>query len=719
MSNDKELMIRIRADIRQSLAELKKVSAEINKTGETSAKSSKQVKEMGGALGALKPLFATVFTAASARALVTTLVEYERLAAVMKTLTGDSRTAAVELDKLKQFATETPFELQKVVQAFARLQSVGLDPSTEALRSYGNTAAAMGKDLIQFVEAVADATTGEFERLKDFGIKAASEGDKVRFTFRGTTTEVRKDAREIETYLRSIGDTEFASGMADQMKTLGGVFSNLRDELFNLSAEIGKAGLSDFLKDVARDAIDAVKWVLKFNNALDFLDERLGLSRIAPEKLSDDGLGARLELLKDQIAELEGKKGDNASVTGGNRGRLITRNRKIEDQLQELRLRQAELEQERNERANAPQLVQPGSGTPDPSAEDKAAQKAAERAAKQREDSVRSLELEARTYSMTAAQVALYRLELDGASQAELARAGAALDSIATNEAFEATVRAAAEALEDLKSEGKEVYESTRTDLERLADTMERYRFLLQEGAIDQETFNRAVAGAKEDFKKIKKAGDESFKALEDAVQGWGREFTDIFTEMVTTGKLQFKDLANSIIRDLIRIQVQERITNPLLEAGTAFLSKHLPSATAAAAGGYISGPGTATSDSIPARLSNGEYVVRAAAVKAYGAEFLEAVNQMRLPRYANVPRLNISRPRAHFAEGGLVEPLGTNKGDIRVEVINKGQPMQAQQAGVSFDARGMIISIITDDLQRGGPIGGALSRVFNLRRGG
>ena len=47
--------------------------------------------------------------------------------------------------------------------------------------------------------------------------------------------------------------------------------------------------------------------------------------------------------------------------------------------------------------------------------------------------------------------------------------------------------------------------------------------------------------------------------------------------------------------------------------------------------GGLISGPGTGTSDSISARLSDGEYVVKAAAVKKYGTGFLQRVNQMRL----------------------------------------------------------------------------------------
>lgn len=47
------------------------------------------------------------------------------------------------------------------------------------------------------------------------------------------------------------------------------------------------------------------------------------------------------------------------------------------------------------------------------------------------------------------------------------------------------------------------------------------------------------------------------------------------------------------------------------------------------ARGGYISGPGTATSDSIPAMLSDGEYVVRSAAVSKYGISLLNAINSM------------------------------------------------------------------------------------------
>jgi TP901 family phage tail tape measure protein len=53
------------------------------------------------------------------------------------------------------------------------------------------------------------------------------------------------------------------------------------------------------------------------------------------------------------------------------------------------------------------------------------------------------------------------------------------------------------------------------------------------------------------------------------------------------------------------------------------------------ATGGYVSGPGGPTSDSINARLSNGEYVMNAAAVNRYGVGFMDQLNQMRAPRFA------------------------------------------------------------------------------------
>ena len=65
------------------------------------------------------------------------------------------------------------------------------------------------------------------------------------------------------------------------------------------------------------------------------------------------------------------------------------------------------------------------------------------------------------------------------------------------------------------------------------------------------------------------------------------------------------------------------------------------------ATGGFIRGAGTSTSDSIPAMLSNGEFVVKASAVRKYGTGFLNAVNN------GNFTKLHM--PIARFADGGSV----------------------------------------------------------------
>ena len=83
--------------------------------------------------------------------------------------------------------------------------------------------------------------------------------------------------------------------------------------------------------------------------------------------------------------------------------------------------------------------------------------------------------------------------------------------------------------------------------------------------------------------------------------------------------------------------------------AGSSAMSGLAGAATVAAAtGGYISGPGTSTSDSIPARLSNGEFVVKAESVKKYGLDYFHAINTGRLHRYATGGLVsNVNIPKA------------------------------------------------------------------------
>ena len=226
-------------DIKQLGTTGQMTSKKVNAANDDMAKSAKSTtsafKLLGGAMAAL-----------GVGALVTnfarTVTESERLKGSLKTMTGSTEDAAFAFSELERFASQTPFTLDQSVEGFIKLKALGLDPSERALRSYGNTSAAMGKDMMQMIEAVADASTGEFERLKEFGIKASKQGDQVSLTFQGLTTTIGNSSQEIQEYLLGIGETKFGSAMEDQMKALPGLLSNLSDNVSALFRKIGDVG---------------------------------------------------------------------------------------------------------------------------------------------------------------------------------------------------------------------------------------------------------------------------------------------------------------------------------------------------------------------------------------------------------------------------------------------------------------------------------------------
>lgn len=197
-----------------------------------------------GATAAIGGLIAMGSAAVSASA------KFESYRASLTTVLGDSDKAAQAFDRLTQFAAKTPFSLDQSVQGFIKLKALGLQPSEAALTSYGNTASAMGKDLNQMVEAVADAATGEFERLKEFGIKSSKQGNDVAFTFQGVTTKVKNNSTDIQAYLMNIGNTNFAGAMDKQSKTFNGILSNLSDTVEQTFAKIGDGGLTKSIGQV-------------------------------------------------------------------------------------------------------------------------------------------------------------------------------------------------------------------------------------------------------------------------------------------------------------------------------------------------------------------------------------------------------------------------------------------------------------------------------------
>ncbi len=183
---------------------------------------------------------------------------YETMATSLRLATGSAENGQSAFAFLQEFAAETPFQLQSMVESFVLLQNLGIAPTEKRLISFGNTAASVGKSFRDFAEAVADAQTGEFERLKEFGIKASKQGDEIAFIFQGVETRVQASAAGIVGYLETIGDTQFAGAMAEQSQTLEGRVSTLKDAwtefLFTVSQDVAFKQAVSLLSDIVLGA---------------------------------------------------------------------------------------------------------------------------------------------------------------------------------------------------------------------------------------------------------------------------------------------------------------------------------------------------------------------------------------------------------------------------------------------------------------------------------
>lgn len=239
--------------------------------------------------------------------LVASQRNFDKLNAGLVTMTGSTENAAKAFSILQQFAKDTPYGLNQAVEGFTKLVALGLNPSKEALISYGNTAAAMGKDLNQMIEAVADAATGEFERLKEFGIKASQQGDNVSFTFRGVTTTVKKNSEEIQKYLLNIGNTDFAGAMEARANSLDGVLSSLEDTFDGLVLNIAQSGFGDALAEQAKIAENAIQ---SLSDAI-ASGELIGAIRDWRD-LFDDSFKFISDALNDLAFDTEGRSNDMA-----------------------------------------------------------------------------------------------------------------------------------------------------------------------------------------------------------------------------------------------------------------------------------------------------------------------------------------------------------------------------------------------------------------------
>lgn len=332
------------SDIDKLIAELRKAGKEaglttdqVNKITESTKKASTQgvesvgdlgksfgdfnntLKTVGGAIGAL---FALDKIKAFVGEVINISSEFQKFAAVLTNTLGSQSQAQQALTMIQKFAAATPFSVRELTDSFVKLANQGFKPTIQQLRQLGDLASSTGKGFDQLTEAILDAQTGQFERLKEFGIKASKEGDNVTFSFKGVETQVKFTSDAMRDYVLSLGDLKGVSGaMAAISETLGGKISNLGDAYDNFLKTVGEGNngiLSDavsLLNRMIADMTMAVKTKAQFAAEAASTQQQSDVARFdAFAKAYDDRKKAEqiyLQLLDDEEAKLKAINEEN------------------------------------------------------------------------------------------------------------------------------------------------------------------------------------------------------------------------------------------------------------------------------------------------------------------------------------------------------------------------------------------------------------------------
>lgn len=201
---------------------------------------------------------------------------------------------------------------------------------------------------------------------------------------------------------------------------------------------------------------------------------------------------------------------------------------------------------------------------------------------------------------------------------------------------------------------------------------------------------------------------------LDDISNSLGSFLTSVQSGVKSLGDA-FKDLGKTIVNSLFSTAVQQALGSLFGGLGNIFAGGNFNGPNTIqgppapfATGGFVSGPGSSTSDSILARLSNGEFVMSARAVQHWGSGMLDRMNQI---GKGFIPKNRYGLPA--FADGGAV----AGSSGVSVNVINNSsQPVNAR-ASTRFDGRQLIIDTFLEDARNNGPMSQNIQNLYGVRR--
>lgn len=229
------------AALQELRARIRSVGEEVTGVTETTSRMRQVMTYAFGSVigGGIEGLIDKVLE--TGKAVFDTTAKFETYGKVLSNALGSDSLGQKALQDIQHLAATTPFSIDELTSSFIKFVNRGLQPSMADLTKLGDLAASQGKSFDQLTEAVLDAGTGEFERLKEFGIAASKSGDQVSLSFKGINQTVANTPEAINAAILAFGEAKgVAGGMALIAGSLEGQLSNLGDTADQTAVEWGQ-----------------------------------------------------------------------------------------------------------------------------------------------------------------------------------------------------------------------------------------------------------------------------------------------------------------------------------------------------------------------------------------------------------------------------------------------------------------------------------------------
>lgn len=229
-------------------------------------RASKDIGQSFASIGsAWKAAIASIGAIAISGAITKELQATEKSVAAFISATGGVKEARANFEMLQQAARDTiqPFDSLKAVTLDLRRN--GIQATAETLKTFSQIAYGTGQSIETVGSAFTAAMQGRYRTLNQLGIIAKENGENLILTYKGVTTEIKKDAASLGAYFEKIGKEN--EGVLDYLqKGVTGALNHLENAWGDFYRAIGESGIGEMITDSIRGvatALDTITEKLK------------------------------------------------------------------------------------------------------------------------------------------------------------------------------------------------------------------------------------------------------------------------------------------------------------------------------------------------------------------------------------------------------------------------------------------------------------------------